>query len=439
VAGPPATHDDTTPREPGADEPAHEGNIEVWVADGGTAERRWRFEGDEFSIGGHPTNQLVLRDGAVSRFHCEVRLDGTALAIRDLDSRNGTFVDGVRVKEAYLRAGCLVRLGRSALRIGAQPGPHAPELSERGAFGELVGDSTPMRAVFAVLERAAQSHATVLLEGETGTGKGAAALGLHQAGPRRGKPFQIVDCGSIPAGLVESELFGHEKGAFTGADAPRAGAFEAASGGTIFLDEVGELPLEIQPKLLRAIEERTVRRLGSTQMRPVDVRVVAASNRDLRAAVNEGSFRADLYYRLAVVRLHLPALRDRLSDLPLLVERLVDLLGGSPEQRETLTAAPFLAALRRAPWRGNVRELRNYLEQCLVLDRQLPPHDLDGRPAPPGTPYQEARRQALDDFERGYFDDLLRRHHNNVADAAEAAGLSRVYVYRILAKHGLLR
>jgi DNA-binding NtrC family response regulator len=174
-------------------------------------------------------------------------------------------------------------------------------------------------------------------------------------------------------------------------------------------------------------------------MRPVDVRVVAASNRDLRAAVNEGSFRADLYYRLAVVRLHLPALRDRLSDLPLLVERLVDLLGGSPEQRETLTAAPFLAALRRAPWRGNVRELRNYLEQCLVLDRQLPPHDLDGRPAPPGTPYQEARRQALDDFERGYFDDLLRRHHNNVADAAEAAGLSRVYVYRILAKHGLLR
>jgi hypothetical protein len=223
VAGPPATHDDTTPREPGADEPAHEGNIEVWVADGGTAERRWRFEGDEFSIGGHPTNQLVLRDGAVSRFHCEVRLDGTALAIRDLDSRNGTFVDGVRVKEAYLRAGCLVRLGRSALRIGAQPGPHAPELSERGAFGELVGDSTAMRAVFAVLERAAQSHATVLLEGETGTGKGAAALGLHQAGPRRGQAFQIVDCGSIPAGLVESELFGHEKGAFTGADASAPG------------------------------------------------------------------------------------------------------------------------------------------------------------------------------------------------------------------------
>jgi DNA-binding NtrC family response regulator len=423
--------------------PAHEGAFELWVAEGQPpAERRWRHAGDRFSIGSHPTNELVLGDGAVSRFHCEVRCDGDAVLIADLGSRNGTFVDGVRVKEAYLSRGAVVRLGRVPIRFGAQPVRRAAVLSESPSFGGLVGDSAAMRAVFALLERAAGASSTVLLEGPTGTGKGEAALALHDAGARRGRPFVVVDCGAIPQNLVESELFGHERGAFTGADAARAGAFETAHGGTIFLDEIGELPLAVQPRLLRALEERQVRRIGSQAMRPVDVRVIAATNRDLRSAVNDGSFRTDLFYRLAVVRIRLPALRDRLEDLPVLCARLLDGLGATAEQAAAMQTRDFVSGLRRSPWDGNVRELRNYLERCLVLEQQPPPREADEGfgPDPAALPrFQDARGRALSQFERRYLELLLEKHDGKVAVAAEAAGLSRVYLYRLLARYGLGR
>jgi two-component system response regulator GlrR len=330
-----------------------------------------------------------------------------------------------------------VQVGRTTLRFGAAPAPPRPALSPSSVFGGLVGESAAMRAAFAVLERAAASTATVLLEGETGTGKGEAALALHNAGPRKDRPFMVVDCGTIPEHLFESELFGNERGAFTGADAQRAGAFETAGGGTVFLDEVGELPLGVQPKLLRALEERQIRRLGSPQMRPIDVRVIAATNRDLRAAVNDGSFRADLYYRLAVVRVRLAPLRERPEDLTPLAVRLLAGLGATEEQRATLSSPAFMATLRRNPWRGNVRELRNYLESCLVLE-QSAIADEPWAPSGPLAPFQAARGRALAHFERQYLEALMAQHEGKVAAAAETAGLSRVYLYRLLGKYGLL-
>jgi DNA-binding NtrC family response regulator len=311
-----------------------------------------------------------------------------------------------------------------------------------------------MRAVFAILERASTTSATVLLEGETGTGKGAAAESIHRASDRAEKPFVVVDCSAIPAALLESELFGHEKGSFTGAIGRRIGAFEEADGGTLFLDELGELPLELQPKLLRALEERAIRRVGSNQHRPVDLRLVAATNRDLRGEVNAGRFRADLYYRLAVVRVTLPALRDRTEDLPLLVARLLRTMRVSDARAAFFASPEFIARLEGANWSGNVRELRNYVERCLVFqDSKMEANDPASsapakvvQPVDPKTGfrvdarqlYSEERRRVLDEFEGAYLTALMDDHQGRTVFAARAAGLDRVYLYRLLRKHGLL-
>jgi DNA-binding NtrC family response regulator len=319
-------------------------------------------------------------------------------------------------------------------------------LSPHGEFGSLVGASASMRATFAVLAKASASDATILLEGETGTGKERAAESIHAASPRRDAPFLVIDCSAIPANLLESELFGHEKGAFTGASARRIGVFEEASGGTVFLDEVGELPLDLQPKLLRVLERREVRRVGANAPLAVDVRLVAATNRDLRAEVNAGRFRSDLYFRLAVVKVTLPPLRQRPDDIPVLVERIVRGLGHSEAAARLLTPA-FMAALTRASWPGNVRELRNYLERCLVLEDDSPVEDAtdagaargEGAAIDASKTYADARRIALDDFERRYAQALLALHQGKVAAAARAADMDRVYLYKLLHKHGLRR
>ena len=306
------------------------------------------------------------------------------------------------------------------------------------------------------MEKAAASDATVLLEGETGTGKGQAAEAIHHASARAGKPFVVVDCGAIPANLLESELFGHEKGAFTGAQAKRAGAFEETAGGTIFLDEIGELPLDLQPKLLRAIENRHVRALGTSVYRPVDVRIIAATNRDLRAEVNQSRFRADLFFRLSVVRIVMPPLRQRPEDMELLVRKLLRGLGAGEAILARFCAPDFVAGLSRSAWPGNVRELRNYLERCLVFEEPMPLSEDPGTgPAitvppslaasatgaasavDPAVEYTEARRQALEAFERAYVRELLNAHGGRVSAAARAAGIGRVYLYRLMRRHGV--
>ena len=398
--------------------------------------------GDRLSVGSHASNDLVLEDAAVSRFHCEIRVDQRGPWLVDQDSSNGTELDGVPVVKAGLREGSIIRIGHSTLRFHLAAEQNVLPLSTQARFGSLVGQSVAMRAAFALLERAAESEATVLIEGETGTGKEGAAESIHRASPRADAPFIVVDCSAMPAALLESELFGHEKGAFTGATARRIGAFEEADRGTVFLDEIGELPPDLQPKLLRVLEKKEIRRLGQNQHRAVNVRVVAATNRDLRAQVNSGDFRADLYFRLAVVKIPLPSLRERLDDLPLLVEHFIGAMGLGPEAAAPLRAPDFQEQLARAAWPGNVRELRNHLERCVVLQQPLAVSEAEeptaaGFSIDPRRSYSEAKRVVLDEFERRYLEGLLALHQGNVSKAAREAGMDRVYLYKLLHRHGL--
>jgi two-component system, NtrC family, response regulator GlrR len=333
--------------------------------------------------------------------------------------------------------------GGGSLRLQADSG-RARETEEH--FGRMVGRSSAMQSVFDVLGKASPSDATILLEGETGTGKEVSAEAIHRGSPRRDKPFLVVDCGAMPPQLLESELFGHERGAFTGAVSSRQGVFEAAAGGTVFLDEIGELSIDLQPKLLRVLERREVRRVGTNNHVPVNVRLIAATNRSLREQVAGHKFRSDLYYRLAVVEVKLPPLRERLPDLPLLVEHIVRNLGTVDEPTlATVRSAQFLGALTEHNWPGNIRELRNYLERCVALRDFAPPRSAStavSAPGPEGAvnigqPLREAREAWVGAFERRYLEELLRQHENRVSSAARAAGVDRIYFYRLLWKHGL--
>ncbi|RMH42479.1 MAG: FHA domain-containing protein [Deltaproteobacteria bacterium] len=400
-------------------------------------------DGPRMLVGSHPTCDLVLSDRAVSRFHCEIAVDGATATIRDLDSRNGTRVDGVDVVQARVRNGSTISVGRDQLRFYLGEDHVAVRLANRDRWGKLVGRSRAMRAVFAVLERAAATDATVLLYGETGTGKEAAAESIHAESARRRGPFVVVDCSAIPSTLIEAELFGHAKGAFTGAEADRVGAVESANGGTLFLDEIGELPAALQPALLRVLERREIKRVGEPFYRPVDVRVVAATNRDLRAEVNANAFRADLYYRLAVITVRLPSLRERRDDIPLLVAELLSRAGVDGDAAGLVTDR-FLSDLQRYNWPGNVRELRNHVDRCLALREQVPP-GTDATEVP-GTdsgavdltvPLRVARDECARAFERRYLQAALDHRGGNVTAAARTAGIDRVYFHRLLRRHGL--
>ncbi len=408
----------------------------------GDAGPPWTSKGDRCSIGSHESNDVVLADPTVSRFHCEIRIDERGPRLRDLDSKNGTIVDGTQVLDCILRGGAVIRLGRSSLRFELAADQNRMPASEARRFGRLVGASLAMRTMFAYLERAAAADVTVLLQGETGTGKQVAAEAIHERSARSAGPFVTLDCGNLPVNLLESELFGHEKGAFTGATERRIGACEEASGGTLFLDEIGEMPLETQPKLLRVLEERAVRRLGSNRYLPVDVRVIAATNRDLRAEVNGGRFREDLYFRLAVVKIDLPPLRQRPEDIPELVSALLAQMKVPPEAMARIGGDEMLAHIKRGAWPGNVRELRNYLQRCIVFE-DAQPVDMSGARRPPNSPidvslsWHDARAWAMAEFERRYLEELMDRHGGVVAQAARAAGLDRVYLHKLLRRHNL--
>ena len=411
--------------------------------DGALTGKAFESTSDRLQIGSHPSNQVQIRDRTISRFHAEVFVapDGRVW-VKDLGSRNGTRVNGTRVREAELTEGTVLQLGRARLAFEPLAEQNQLPVASVTSFGELVGSSVPLRAAFALLEKASASDVTVLLTGESGTGKSQAAEAVHARSGRASKPFRIVDCAAVPATLLDSELFGHERGAFTGATERRQGVFEEANGGTVFLDEIGELPSDLQPKLLRVLEAREVRRVGSNNYLSVDIRLVAATNRDLRNEVNAGRFRADLYFRLAVLRVHLPALRERPSDIPLVAEELIRRLSLDDETRLALLDPGFLARLRVAPWPGNVRELRNHLERCAALQQVLHPSVEDG-PAQHLTvvdasvPYSEARRTLLDNFERSYVRALLERHEGNVSQASAAAQVDRVHLHRLIRRHRL--
>jgi two-component system response regulator GlrR len=348
------------------------------------------------------------------------------------------------VVNGHRGAGAALALGDDPLSFSEERDTRSER--ERERFGRMVGQSAPMRAVFETLERASATDATVLLEGETGTGKEITAEALHRGSRRRDKPFLVVDCGAIPPQLLESELFGHERGSFTGAVSSRQGVFEAASGGTVFLDEIGELSIDLQPKLLRVLERREVRRIGTNQHVPVNVRLVAATNRGLREQVAARKFRSDLYYRLAVVEIRLPPLRERITDLPFLVEYIARGMGSmDPESSRMIHSEDFLTKLARHDWPGNIRELRNHLERCVALREFSPPRSTNAASSLPtpenaagvGRPLREARDEWVNNFEKRYLEELLRVNDNRVSVAARSAGVDRIYFYRLLWKHGL--
>jgi transcriptional regulator with GAF, ATPase, and Fis domain len=436
--------------------PAHA--MRIWsvvlvVVDGPSRGARAAVGSEIARIGTADGNDLVLADRTVSRFHCELLVRGNTILIRDCGSTNGTLIDGVRVREAEIPPGTLVRIGGSALRVELGDEPTFVEVSGRSRFGELVGASVEMRRVYAILERLARTDATVLVQGETGTGKDVLARSLHAASPRAQQPFVAVDCGAIPEHLVESELFGHVRGAFTGATSDRKGVFEEADGGTLFLDEIGEMPIALQPKLLRAIESRSIRRVGGNSARTVNVRIVAATNRSLSSSINEGSFREDLYYRLAVVELRLPPLRARRDDIPVLAAHFFRMFAGDHAR----LPAEFLASLVGRGWPGNVRELKNYIERSVSLGTYLPrgPDPAEGSPLPPGSPLlpgspgsiesfvalhlplKEARHAWTKSFELVYVRAMLKMVGGNVTRAAERAGVSRRFLQRMLVRLGI--
>ncbi len=402
------------------------------------------------TVGRHPTNDLVLADPRVSVAHLELeRRDEGRLLVRDLGTTNGTFLGAHRLVEAELGPGALLRVGESAIRLELDDRAEPEKGSEAARFGGLLGGSPEMRELFATLDRIAPTPLTVLVQGETGTGKEELARALHAHSARRDGPFVVLDAANLPATIAESVLFGHERGSFAGADAQVAGVFERAHGGTLFVDAVGELPMDLQPKLLRVLEARAVSRVGGTESVPVELRLVVATHRDLRADIDAHRFREDLFYRLAEARVFLPPLRARLADIPLLSRHFLDALG-TPE-RPLVMSPGALASLGGRRWPGNVRELRNVVARAAALsaDGVITEADLAGegfgfrgsvaerQPLDLAGTFAEAKARAVERFEAAYLELLLRRCGGNLSKASRQADIARNHLRTLLKKRGL--
>jgi transcriptional regulator with GAF, ATPase, and Fis domain len=406
----------------------------------------FKLEAPSLTIGKGQDVDVRLTDPAISRRHLELAASPDGLIVRDLGSRNGTWLGGCRIVEATLIQDVTLSFGQTSIAVRLADAAIDLEVSDRHEFGGALGASFAMRNVFALLEKAAKGNVTVLLEAESGCGKEVLAYALHQESPRAEGPFVAVDCASLPENLIESELFGHERGAFTGAVNSRAGAFERANGGTIFLDELGELPLEQQAKLLRVLEKREIRRVGGQRTIPIDVRVIAATNRRLAEAVRRREFREDLYYRVSVIRVVVPPLRDRKEDIPALAQHFLERIRGAQAQ----IPADLVQVLMAHPWPGNVRELRNVVERWATFESARPEvlfgESLGGATGQrkegalgslgdlASLPYHEAKRRVLEAFDKAYFPDVLRRVGGVVAKAAELAQVPRPSFHRMLSR-----
>ena len=373
---------------------------------------------------------LRLSDPTVSRRHAALELTPRGLRVTDLQSRNGTRVNGLTVMEALLEGGEQLRVGDTVLKVdtaGVKPGTPTLVL---GGFGKLLGQSIPMRRLYPGLERLAQSDVPVTIEGETGTGKEMLAESLHEKGPRAKLPFVVFDCAAVSATLAESDLFGHEKGAFTGAVSARAGVFEQAKGGTLLIDEIGDLTLDVQAKLLRVLDRGEVRRVGGTKAIPIHARIIAATRRDLDREVQAGRFRDDLFHRLALARVELPPLRERPGDIRFLARHFAAQNGGDAAR----LPEALLARWEDGQWPGNVRELRNAVVRFLSLGevpergaQAATEHAQDDFAAllDRGLRFSQAKLRALQIFERLYVQRTLAEHGGDVVRAAEASGLAR--------------
>jgi len=411
--------------------------LKLVVLSGPDAGRQLKLdEGKRYLIGSAADRALALRDPKVSRRHLEVEVLGDGVRVTDLESKNGSFHEGARFREILVGTGAVIRVGDSELQLvcGERGAPMPAADSDR--FGGLVGRSLMMRQLFTLLARAAVADTAILINGETGTGKEVCAEAIHARSNRAQGPFVVFDCAAVPPSLIESELFGHARGAFTGAHTARDGAFVQAHGGTLFIDEVGELPVELQPRLLRAIDRQQVKPLGASGYREVDVRVVAATHRDLRDEVAHKRFREDLFHRLSVVQVLLPPLRKRKEDIPALVRELVGATGPA-------VSPAALALLTEHEWPGNVRELRNVLERARSLTPKggaITPTELgfDGAAVDETREgFHAAKDRLIATWERGWVAELLKRAKGNVSQAARLGQLDRVSLHRLMKKHGI--
>lgn len=451
------------------------------VNPGQRTQREFIFQQDIISIGAMEDNDISLGDDdTVSRYHCQIIQEDTQYVVIDQGSTNGTHINGVRIREALLAPGDTLAVGNTHIRFHPLHERITITPTEAEHFGGIVGRSVKMREIFSILEKIAPTNATILIEGETGTGKEVIAQTIHDLSARSKGPMVVFDCGAVPESLIESELFGHEKGSFTGAVMSRKGLFEMADTGTIFMDELGELAIELQPKLLRVLEQREVRRIGANSSTPINVRVISATNRALEDEVREGRFRQDLFYRLNVVRLYLPPLRERIEDISLLVQHFLKTKRFNRTPDDTLRVKsieqPALSALKRYHWPGNVRELVNIIERacslaetdCIRLD-DLPGHisgdgfeqissptlDLPSSPEyhdpvaeehwgvlPDKSdlhnkPFKEAKEEWISIFEQDYITELLIRHKGNISQAAREADIDRKYFRKLMHKHDI--
>jgi DNA-binding NtrC family response regulator len=440
------------------------------------------FDKTPISIGAMEDNDLVIEDDTVSRYHCRLLQERETYILQDLESTNGTYINRVKIREAWLTPGCTIHLGDTSLSFTPVDETLEIKPSNRERFGGIIGQNIKLREIYGILEKVAPTTATIVIEGETGTGKEVVAHAIHQASSRADKPFMVFDCSAVPDNLIESELFGHEKGAFTNAINTRQGVFELANTGTIFLDELGELNLDLQPKLLRALEQREVKRVGASKPAKVDVRVIAATNRDLEEEVKAGRFRQDLFYRLSVVRIRLPALRERKDDIKLLVSHFLNNLSfnrkadGQPKVRGiTAEALEMLIAYN---WPGNVRELLNICERAVsfaegleITAEDLPdyirtplpssggprkivaPSAVTPKEEPPvpvapvqvvtesvpaghlEMPFKDAKEKWVASFEREYIVHLLKKNNNNISHASREADIDRKYFRKLMKKY----
>ncbi len=436
------------------------------VLEGADAGREHVVDQERMSVGRSEICDLTLSDKSISTQHFEIEAVDNGYVLRDIGSTNGTFYGDLRIREVFLKPGTVFRAGNTVLKFEPTREIVTIALSERDRFDDCLGTSVAMRQIFASLEKVAPSELTVQVFGETGTGKELIARAIHNFSPRKNKPFVVLDCSAIPRDLIESTIFGHEKGSFTGAVSQHKGVFEQADGGTIFMDEIGELDISLQPKLLRVLENRELKRVGGDRTLKVDCRVVSATNRDLRQMVTDSSFREDLYFRLSVMQIELPPLRKRRDDIPLLVDHF---LAMGNERRATwglnaLTGLTDEAAktLRERAWPGNIRELKNVLERATSLaegptltkaDFWLGNEPPSLRPSDSGVTtggagdlhfdvdiavsFKDAKQALLDGFEAIYLQKLIEQHTGNISQSAKAAGLTRYHLRELLKKHDI--
>ncbi len=434
------------------------------VVDGPDKGKEVHIHKAKIYVGRSKVNDLILNDKAISGTHFELSAAEDGYLLRDLGSTNGVTYEKLRIKEAILKPGCTFRAGNSSFTFQPSDDVVQIPLSKQDRFGDMLGRSIPMREIFATLEKVSPSDLTVLIQGETGTGKERVAHSIHQMSRRRKGAFVVLDCSAIARDLMESTVFGHEKGAFTGAVSQHKGAFEQANGGTIFMDEIGELPIDLQPKLLRVLENRELKRVGGDKTIRVDVRVVAATNRDLRKMVSEGTFREDLYFRLSVIQQILPPLRQRKDDILLLTDHFLDLFAArQPHLNRRTLSEDAIHLLFNHAWPGNVRELKNVIERAVSLcdEDTISRSDLhlsgsisglhaqeQSYTAKPTSQsydidlnvnYKDAKQLVLDRFEREYMAQLIEKHQGNISQAARSAGLTRYHLRELLKKHALIK